>query len=169
VCAHVLSPFQDPDRASLPTLRKRFGSGFGDARTSYVKGHKHAGLDIKTSYGEAVYAVCPGVVADIHLGYPHRTVVVRHQMPDGATRWTSYKHVEDVGVAVGDAVDTDTRIGRVFTKAEQAGAGWKLNHLHFEVRTSIADGGAASWTSMSQAELERFATDPLPFFEAGMR
>ncbi len=167
-CDAVHSPFLDPDRRSLPTLAKRFGSGFGDHRDSYIKGHKHAGLDIKTDFAEAVYAVCPGVVEDIHLGSPHRTVVVRHVMADGTTLWSSYKHVEDVGVRVGQRVGVETKIGRVFDKGEQSTSGWKMNHLHFEVRTSFADGGTASWTSMTMEELRRYATDPRVFFEEGL-
>lgn len=167
-CDAVNSPFLEVDRRSLAVLKKRFDSGFGDYRSSYIAGHRHAGLDLRTRYGEGVYAICAGVVDNIHLGSPHRTVVVRHHLPDGSTRWSSYKHVEDVMVQAGERVTADTRIGRVFTQDEQAHAGWKLNHLHFEWRTSIDDGGAASWSSMSQDELTRYAADPRAMFEAAL-
>jgi murein DD-endopeptidase MepM/ murein hydrolase activator NlpD len=163
-CAVVHSPFADPDRRSLSVLANRGGDGFGAGRRSYVRGHVHAGVDLDTAFGEAVYGLCHGEVVDIHLASPHRTVVVRHDLPGGAVRYASYKHVEDVAVAVGDMVDRRTRIGRVFDEPEQAAAPWRRNHLHFEVRHSIADGGAASWTSMSMDELREFAVDPMVFF-----
>jgi len=168
VCDVVQSPFLGGDRTSLDLLKRRFGSGFGDNRSSYVRGHKHAGLDLKTSYGEEVYAICAGRVVEILLASPHRTVVVRHELPDGRVRWSSYKHVEDLSVSLGQPVDASTRIGRVFTREEQAKSGWSLNHLHFEVRSSIDDNGAASWTSMSRADLERYAEDPAAFLERAM-
>lgn len=168
VCEAVQSPFLGEDRRSLVALKRRWGSGFGDYRSSYIKGHRHAGLDLTTSYGEAVFAICAGVVEDIHLASPHRTVVVRHELPDGQIRWSSYKHLEDLGVVEGQRVDASTRLGRVFTKEEQASSGWRLNHLHFELRVSVDDGGAASWTSMSMGELQRYASDPAPFFAERM-
>lgn len=163
-CAEVNSPFSG-DRRSLSALRSRIGSGFGAGRVSYVEGHKHAGLDLKTRFNEEVFAICAGRVADIHLSFPHLTVQVEHHLPDGQTVYSSYKHVADVGVHIGDLVTSATRIGRVFSAEEQGRAGWKLNHLHFEMRSSIADHGTASWTSMSMEELEAYALDPAPFFE----
>lgn len=162
VCQQVHSPFLDDTRTQRCVLR-RITSGFGDGRRSYVRGHKHAGVDLKTTYAEAVYGMCKGTVVDIHLGTPHRTVVVRHVFADGTQWFASYKHVEDVGVKVGDVVDESTRIGRVFTRDEQRRAPWRANHLHFEIRHAIDDDGAASWTSMSLAELKQYAWDPARF------
>jgi putative glutamine amidotransferase len=171
VCAAVQSPFRGDltefsgDRRSLATLQQRLGSRYGDHRTSFVAGHKHGGLDLRTTPGEDVFAVCEGRVADLHLGFPHRTVVVEHHLADRSIVYSSSKHITDIGVAVGDRVTAETRLGRVFNDEEQRRAPWGLNHLHFELRHDISDGGAASWRSMSMAELDAHARDPWPFFQ----
>ncbi len=163
-CGTVYSPLKVPDRRSWSALRARAGSGFGEGRRSYKPGHLHAGLDLGTTHGETVYAICPGRVVDIHLSFPHRTVVVEHHRPDGSIYWSSYKHLEDLQVVVGDDIEEITPIGRTLSAAEQARAGWRLNHLHLEIRVSITDGGSASFSSMSLEELTRYARDPLVFF-----
>ncbi|MCB9763769.1 MAG: peptidoglycan DD-metalloendopeptidase family protein [Alphaproteobacteria bacterium] len=165
-CALVRTPFLDDDRRSYAVFKGRLRSGFGDYRGSYVEGHKHAGVDLETTFAEPVHPICTGRVVDIHLGSPHRTIVLGHVTPEGERFWSSYKHVEDIQVARGDWVDPDTPLARVFDDAEQKAAPWALNHLHFEMRRSVADNGAASWTSMTMEELERYAFDPDAFFEA---
>lgn len=166
-CVDVHSPFADGNRRSFAAFNKRVSSGFGDARRSYVKGHKHAGVDLRTSYGDTVLAMCPGTVVDIHLTSPHRTVVVRHEGEDGVW-FSSYKHVEDVHVKVGDEVTEKTRIGRVFNQREQQDAPWRLNHLHLEIRHNLDDEGTASWMSMRLEELKRYAHDPQTFLRRRM-
>jgi len=164
VCRVVRTPFDEPHRTDRKTLEARLGSTFGDHRASFKAGHKHAGIDLTTTPGETVRAICPGKVVDMHLGFPHKTVVVEHLMADGTTRYSSYKHVTDVAVALGDRVLSETAIGRVFHAEEQKEAPWGVNHLHFEMRHSIADQGSASWLSMSMEELETYALDPRSFF-----
>lgn len=168
-CGVVRTPFDEPDREQLQTLRARVGSGFGAHRSSYVRGHKHAGVDLDTTPGEAVLAICPGEVVDVHLAFPHTTVVVAHRMADGSLRHSSYKHVTELQVRPGDRVHAQTRIGRVFDAAEQQRAPWRTNHLHLEIRTRIDDGGSASWTSMDLEQLGRYALDPEGFFEAHLQ
>lgn len=167
-CTALATPFQEADRGLMPTLRARVRSGFGEHRASYKAGHKHAGVDLATRYGEVVYPICAGRVVDVHLASPHRTVVVAHVTPEGERFWSTYKHVEGLRVWPGRWVDADTPLARVFTEEEQDGVGWGLNHLHLEIRHSMADGGAASWTSMSLEELQRYALDPLDFFAGRM-
>lgn len=150
-------------------LAKRIQSRFGDGRRSYVRGHLHAGLDLATDPAEAVFAICEGIVVDEHLDFPHRTLVVQHRLADGTTLYSSYKHIADVAVKVGDEVGPKTRLARVFTDDEQRRAGWRRLHLHFELRRRIDDEGSASWTSMTRAALERYAMDPAPFFKAHLR
>lgn len=147
-------------------LAKRVQSRFGDGRRSYVKGHLHAGLDLAADPSEAVFAICEGTVVDEHLGFPHRTLVVQHRLADGSTLYSSYKHITDVAVKVGEHVGPGTRLARVFTDKEQHRTGWRRLHLHFELRRRIDDEGSASWTSMTRAALERYAMDPAPFFKA---
>ena len=168
-CGVVRTPLPDDDRRSRAALDRRLGSGFGDHRASDVAGHKHAGIDLETTPGEDVIAICPGEVVDIHLAFPHTAVVVAHRLADGTERYSAYKHVADLGVAVGDRVHEWTRIGRVFDVDEQRLAPWRGNHLHFEIRLDIRDGGRASWTSMDLEALTRYAEDPLVFFSEHLR
>ena len=164
-CGTVYNPIGVPDRRSLAQLEALVTSRFGDGRRSYRPGHLHAGIDLRTDWGAAIHAICPGQVVDIHLAFPHLTVVVEHHTPAGEVFWSSYKHVADLQVAVGDDVEEITPLARAFRADELPRAGWKTNHLHFELRTSIEDDGTASFTSMSMDELTRYARDPLPFFE----
>ncbi len=168
-CESFDSPFHDAKRESYGALSQRMRSGFGDFRRSYIKGHKHAGVDIEGDNREAIFAMCPGEVADIHLGFPHLTVVIKHSMAKGEIIYTSYKHVTDVGIKVGDRVTTATKVGRLFSAKERRQAGWKLSHLHLEIRHSIDDGGEASWTSMTMEALRKYALDPRVFLRKRMQ
>lgn len=163
-CETIHSPFADPDRRALPPLKRRVQSPFGANRVSWVKGHKHAGVDLGGSHGEPVFAVCAGRVALFFQAFPHRTVFVEHRAPDGSTFFTGYKHVEEAEVVLGQRVDERTRIGRLFTADEQAQVPWRNTHLHFELRRSIEDEGWASARSMSLDALARFCLDPMPWF-----
>ncbi len=163
-CGTVYNPLVVQDRRSRAQLETLVTSRFGDGRRSYVPGHLHAGIDLRTGWGEIIHAICPGQVVDIHLSFPHLTVVVEHHTPDGEVFWSSYKHVADVQVEVGDDVEEITPIARAFDTEELSRAGWRSNHLHFEIRTSIEDEGTASFTSMTMEELTRYAADPLVFF-----
>jgi murein DD-endopeptidase MepM/ murein hydrolase activator NlpD len=165
-CGTVHNPLLVSDRRSFAALEAAITSRFGDGRRSYKPGHLHAGIDLGTEHGQQVHAICPGRVVDIHLDFPHRTVVVEHHRPDGTVFWSSYKHLEGLLVAVGDDIEEITPVGRTLNPEEQARAGWRGNHLHLEIRIDISDEGTASFTSMSSEELERYARDPLPFFEA---
>ncbi len=162
-CATVHTPFQDSDRQSFVAIRKRKRSGFGAHRVSFIKGHKHSGLDLRGRYKERVFAICEGVVVDIHLGFPHRTVVIEHRGQDGRSFYSSYKHIEDIEVQVGDRVSAKTSLGRLFTRAERQKARFD-QHLHFEIRKRIDDEGAASWSTMSLRELRKVFEDPERFF-----
>ena len=164
VCETVRAPFPGEVRRDLEALSARKVGSFGDYRRSFVKGHKHGGTDLTGGFSEDVVAICEGKVTDMHLGFPHRTVVVEHIRPDGEQIYSSYKHIEDISVAVGDLVGPNTRIGRLFTEEEYGRSPFSSNHLHFEMRTSIDDGGSASWTSMTMEALEAFAFDPWAFF-----
>ena len=163
-CGTVYNPLLTSDRRSLAQLEAMVSSHFGDGRRSFEPGHLHAGIDLRTDPGQAIHAICPGQVVDIHLSFPHRTIVVEHHTPSGEVFWSSYKHVEDVRVAVGDDVEEITPLARSLDAEEQLRAGWRSNHLHFEIRSDIQDEGTASFTSMTMEELTRYASDPLVFF-----
>ncbi len=168
-CLRVHSPLPAQDRRSFAELDARISSGFGDGRRSYRPGHLHAGIDLRTRASEPVHAICPGRVADVHLAFPHLTVVVEHTSEQGQRFYSSYKHVAELQVAVGDRVEETTQLARVFDEQEQRSAPWSQNHLHFEIRRSIEDGGVASFASMSMEELERYAMDPRIFFRERLK
>ncbi len=159
------TPYRDARRESFESIRARTISFFGDPRVTYVRGHKHSGIDLKGKFEEPVYAIGKGKVVDIHLAFPHLTVVVEHRLPDGSSVWSSYKHVEALKVKVGDAVDQETVIGRLFNRDEHKRSGFPEPHMHFEIRRSIADGGAASWTTMTKEALNDCCVDPTLFFK----
>ncbi|MBI4818637.1 MAG: M23 family metallopeptidase [Deltaproteobacteria bacterium] len=163
VCSDVRPPLGS-DRVTYEKFHKSVISVFGADRQSYVRGHRHAGIDIRGRSGERVRPICVGRVVDIHLDFPHRTIVVEHVDEAGSRFYSSYKHVEDVAVEVGDLVQPDDSLARLFVESERKRASFQVTHLHFELRHSIEDGGVASWTAMSMEELQKYADDPLPFF-----
>jgi murein DD-endopeptidase MepM/ murein hydrolase activator NlpD len=162
-----LAPFAAKDRAKMKSVR--IVSDFGAPRQSYVKGHWHTGSDIwpgvKTVPFVEVFAMANGVVVSIHLADPHQTVVVKHKLPDATYLWTSYKHLQSADVAIGQEVTPETKIGRLFTKAETKKHGGDYDHLHLEVRTNVEDYGVGSWMTMSKADLGKRFLDPWKFLK----
>ena len=160
------TPFQDQRRRSLKSIKKRFESEFGAYRASFIKGHKHSGLDLRGEQNETVYPIGKGWVCDIHLSFPHLTLVILHQGSDGKIFYSSYKHIEDILVRPGARVDETTPLARLFDARELKKSGFGVNHLHFEIRKSFEDGGKASWMSMTKEVLLHFFLDPYTFFKA---
>ena len=160
-------PFETDDRTRISTIR--LISHFGAGRRSYIKGHIHTGVDLIRRKGRPgdvhILPVARGVVCSIHLGAPHTTVVVRHKLKDGGTLFTSYKHLAEVYVDNGEGVDTDTVLGRLFSRAEARKLGGNYDHLHFEVRKKFDDYGVASWATMTRAELKERFYAPLKFLK----
>ena len=160
-------PFETKDRTKISTIR--LISHFGAGRRSYIKGHIHTGVDLIRRKGNAknvyILPVARGVVCSVHLAAPHTTVVVKHKLKDGSTLFTSYKHLAEVYVDNGEGVDIDTRLGRLFTKAEAKKLGGNYDHLHFEVRKKFDDYGVASWATMTKAELKKRFYPPFKFLK----
>ena len=167
-CKKIYSPFIDPDRESYRGLYKRCISVYGSHRDSYIRGHKHAGIDLKGALIEKIYSIGTGVVVDIHLSFPHLTVVVAHKFSDEKIYYSTYKHIEELEVKVGDKVDQNSVIGRLFTKEELRISEFGVCHLHFEIKHDISDGGQASFASMSMADLNKFYLNPLVILKAFM-
>lgn len=159
-------PFDVANRRDLKYMLNI--SSFGSPRSSYRQGHHHTGWDcMPKNYKELVwvYAMAEGVVCSIHLGEQFKTVVVKHILKDNSVIFTSYKHINDIKVKVGDQVTKDTKIARVLTKKEAKTYKGNFDHLHLEVRKSFEDYGCASWLTMTKEELNYYCLDPNLFLK----
>ena len=101
-------------------------SGFGKLR-DYSDGAQqyHAGLDIAAPSGQPVVAAAAGtvVLAEAQVIYGN-VVIVAH----GAGVSTTYNHLSQIDVQVGDNIEVGRRIGRVGSTGQSTGP-----HLHWEV------------------------------------
>lgn len=159
VADHWELPFELVNRKKISEIKVI--SIFGDHRDSYYKGHIHTAIDINPAHPKtkliAVYAMANGVVCSIHLGENQKTVVLKHKLKNGTTVFTSYKHLKETYVEVGQQVNTKTKLARLFTKEESKKYGGDYHHLHLEIRKQFDDYGCASWLTMNQPQLnERF-------------
>ena len=163
------SPLNDSNRTSFSSIQNRLISLYGEYRKSYKPGHLHAGVDLKGSYNETVFAIGTGHVYHIFREFPHKSVIVEHSLQDDAVLYSVYTHVEDIEVDVGDWVDERTPLARLFSEDELERANFGTpNHLHLEIRISIADEGRASYASMTRQELNKFCMDPIKFFKSNL-
>jgi murein DD-endopeptidase MepM/ murein hydrolase activator NlpD len=170
VCDEFFSPYSETDRKSVSLLKDRITGIYGEYRRSYKPGHFHAGLDLKGDFNERVCAIGFGWIVQIFRQFPHRSVVVEHHLPDGSILYSMYVHVEDIQVQVGDWVDENTPLARLFNAEELESADFGTpNHLHLEIRKTLADRGRASYASMSMAELNMACIDPLKFFKGQLK
>jgi murein DD-endopeptidase MepM/ murein hydrolase activator NlpD len=166
ICKEFSSPFNDSNRKSFGSVTRRLIGSYGEYRKSYKPGHLHAGIDLKGSFRETVCAIGCGQVYLNFRDFPHRTVIVKHHLPDGHLLFSVYTHVEQVEVNIGDWVDEQTPLARLFNEDELKRANFGTsNHLHLEIRKSMADGGRASYASMTTQELDKFCMDPIEFFK----
>jgi len=160
-------PFAVADRRSIKQLA--VVSTFGAGRQSYLRGHRHTGLDLvprpKPKGYVGVFPMANGAVCSIHLSDPHPTVVVKHRLADGSTLFTSYKHLGGIDVRNGQQVTPATQLGRLYTADEAKKLGGNYDHLHLEVRKNFDDFGVASWLTMNQRDLDRRFIDPLLFLK----
>jgi len=169
-CYEFFSPFSESDRQSFPLIKKRVVGVYGEYRRSYKPGHHHAGLDLWGAFNETVYPIGYGWVVRVFREFPHRSVVVEHHLTDGDVLYSMYVHIEDIKVKVGDWVNERTALARVFNKKELEDAKFNTpNHLHLEIRKSLADRGRASYASMSIKALNRVCVDPLQFFKKALQ
>ena len=132
----VLAAGADPARAAADALAKaenasylpvsgfRVSSRFGVDRGT----HRHSGIDLAVPEGTKVAAARKGTVtfAGWGNGYGYR-VVIDH----GAGTETTYNHLSDIGVSVGDTVRAGSAIALSGNTGHSTGP-----HLHFEVRVN---------------------------------
>ncbi len=158
------TPFNELNRDKYSTLHKRTISTYGSHRNSYIKGHKHAGIDLMGKTNKKVYAIAKGKVVDIQLSFPNLTVVVKHEFGGLPPIFSRYTHIEDIRVKIGQKVDNKTCLARLFNSSELKNSRFGVNHLHLEIRTRIDDDCSASWSSLTMTDLNKYCTDPLNFF-----
>ena len=159
-------PFDTTNRYDIRSIR--VVSVFGDHRESYLKGHIHTATDLipaKRSALTYIYPMAEGVVCSIHLGHPHKTIVIRHQLANGKTMYTSYKHLEEIYVSTGTQVNQQTKIARLYTREETKKYKGNYDHLHLEIRKSFYDYGCASWLTMNKTDLNELFYDPMVFMK----
>ncbi|MCP5109025.1 MAG: M23 family metallopeptidase [bacterium] len=166
-----LVPFKTDDRKDIKTIRMI--SVFGAPRQSYVRGHFHTGVDLiprrKRGQWVYVYPAAEGAVCSIHLGDPHKTVVIKHKLSDGKIIYTSYKHLQEIYVENGKEVTMETRLGRLYTAREASALGGNYHHLHMEIRKKFDEYGIASWATVKRADLNRRFHDPWKFLKANIK
>ena len=151
-------------------FKKRILDKYGSYRSSKVRGHKHAGIDIHGNFGETVYSIGEGTVINIFRNFPHKTIYIRHNENKEPPFYSVYIHVEDIKVNIGDVVTGNTPIARIFNKEELKLANFGTPpHLHFEIRHNIDDKGDATFKSMSISELNKYCIDPLIFFRKRLK
>ena len=113
----------------LPTTGYHLTARFNQAGGRWA--HNHTGLDFAAPMGTPVRSVMAGKViqADFEGAYG-RQVKVRHA--DGTV--TSYSHMSEFDVSVGDSVEAGTQVGAIGMTGNTTGP-----HVHFEV---LPGGGA---------------------------
>lgn len=136
-------------RMLRPTVG-RVSSPFGRYR-SYSDGERsfHTGMDITNRRGTAVDASAAGEV--LVAGWQHifgNVVIVHH----GQGVSTSYNHLQEVGVAIGDQVEAGQQLGRMGSTGQSTGP-----HLHW----GLVVGGEA--VDPQQWLEQDFGTEGLEF------
>ena len=160
--APFFSPFRFQGLELENYLDKILGY-YGDHRNSYVEGHKHSGIDIEGKYKEKVYAISSGKVVDIFGEFPNKTIYILH-FAEGKSFISSYIHVEGIKVEVGEMVDHQTELGRIFNTTELKSSGFNTKpHLHFEIRHNLIENELITYSCMSKEELNRYFINPLEF------
>lgn len=162
-------PFDVPNRYDFNSVR--VVSVFGDHRESYLKGHIHTATDLipaKKSTFTYIYPMAEGVVCSVHLGHPHKTIVIRHHLENGKIIYTSYKHLEEIYLSVGAQVTQKTKIARLYTREETKKYKGNYDHLHLEIRKSFYDYGCASWLTMNTTDLNELFYNPMVFMKSNL-
>jgi murein DD-endopeptidase MepM/ murein hydrolase activator NlpD len=157
-------PFTVKNRTDLEQIK--VVSPFGTTRTSHLRGHKHSGVDIvpvNIDTGIYIYPVAKGIVCYRRIKDPFSSITIKHKLSDGSYIFTSYIHLKNVYVANGDTVDTNTKIGKLFTHREVRRYRGPFDHLHLEVRKNFDDFGFGSSHCMNNSELDSFFYEPINF------
>lgn len=121
-------------------LKLRLPQGrFGAKRSSPSPARFHTGVDLHAAIGSLVFPVYGGRVVDargLSEGREAGDGIVRvfHQ-PSGTGYISTYIHLQEVLVTLGDWVEVGDQLGKVGVPASKS---WEP-HLHFELRHIIAE------------------------------
>lgn len=162
-------PFDILDRSDFKLIR--LISGYGTYRSGLVKGHKHSGIDIVPVENKNTIKVFPssvGAVCLIRPISPNKTVIIKHKLNDSTVIYSSYIHLKEIYVEIGQQVNQNTEIGVLYTKTEALKYNGNYDHLHFEIKKRIDDFCCASWLCMSQNELDEYFLNPLIFLKSNI-
>jgi len=158
------SPFSGTKDSDINAFQRRIVGRFADFRTAGGdNGHKHAGIDLKGGFGEAVYPINAGRVLALSFKALSGGVVLEHLLPDGNRLYSKYVHIQQISVKVGEQVTPHTRLGRLFDKASFKKSRYTHNHLHLEIRKDYDDKGTDSSYSETRKELKVHCLDPERF------
>ncbi len=122
-------------------LRGWYGSGFspqssdhGDAPIRHSGSHD--GLDLYAPIGTQVYACVTGEVHEVYESETYgKTINIKGDYK-GTTYYFFYAHLSEVNVSAKDPVDAGSPIGKTGKTGNASNQESKMNHLHFEVRTT---------------------------------
>lgn len=122
----------------------------------------HPGIDLNlasggdSDLGAPVVAAAPGVVvASSYWSVWGNVVLVRHRMPDGASRWTQYAHLLERLVESGDQLGQGDPIGTIGKGADDRYSA----HLHFEIRRTALTPD--HWPGDDAADVRANYVDPV--------
>ncbi|AOZ92312.1 M23 family metallopeptidase [Paenibacillus crassostreae] len=109
-----------------PTSSHVISSSFGYRKDPFTGvAAYHAGIDISGDTGDPIYAAGAGTVLEADK-QGARGLYIKIQHPDGLQ--TSYMHLSDIKVSVGDRISKGEVIGELGNTGRSTGA-----HLHFQV------------------------------------
>lgn len=127
-------------------LRGWYGSGFypgdsdhGDAEVRFSKHHE--GLDLYAPVGTEVYACVDGEIYEDYISGTYGNTLGIKGTYNGETYYFFYAHLSERSVAKGDKVTAGDSIGKTGQSGNASGQAAKMDHLHFEVRTTSARTG----------------------------
>ncbi len=162
----LLSPFDGEQRMRIQELTARVVTPYGVwTKEMQYEFHRHAGVDLRATPDEPVFAISPGEVVRVSYRSP-KTIIVKHDPPQHTPFYAVYANLKDARVNAGDRVDVSTQLGRI-AKWYNPGHLKETNEtfLHLEIRNSIQDGLAASFSSKTTAQLDQYCYDPVKFFQ----
>jgi murein DD-endopeptidase MepM/ murein hydrolase activator NlpD len=126
-------------------------------------------VPIKGDTGIYIYPIANGIVCFKSIKDPFSSITIKHKLNDSCYIYSSYIHLKYVYVENGDTVDSNTKIGKLFTRKEVRRYRGPFDHLHLEIRKSFDDFGFASAHCMNRKELDEFFYEPIDFLKKNLK